>query len=90
MVKGIIYNPNVEDPAKEQSGYMERLWEFNQLKPSEGDKKVKYMKETFAEVTIVSGVTIGEHDREYFYRADKTDPEPPTQIGTNFENIKFL
>ena len=31
MVKGIIYNPNVEDPAKEQSGYMERLWEFNQL-----------------------------------------------------------
>ena len=44
MVKGIIYNPNVEDPAKEQSGYMERLWEFNQLKPSEGDKKVKYMK----------------------------------------------
>ena len=38
MVKGIIYNPNV---AKEQSGYMERLWKFNQLKPSEGDKKVK-------------------------------------------------
>mgnify|MGYP000781707892 CR=1 FL=1 len=51
MVKGIIYNPNVEDPAKEQSGYMERLWEFNQLKPSEGDKKVKYMKETFAAVS---------------------------------------
>ena len=49
MVKGIIYNPNVEELAKEQSGYMERLWKFNQLKPSEGDKKVKYMKETFAE-----------------------------------------
>ena len=65
MVKGIIYNPNVEELAKEQSGYMERLWEFNQLKPSEGDKKVKYMKETFAEVTI------GEHDREYFYRDEK-------------------
>lgn len=41
MVKGIIYNSNVEELAKEQSGYMERLWEFNQLKPSEGDKKVK-------------------------------------------------
>lgn len=41
MVKGIIYNPNVEDLAKEQTGYMERLWKFNQLKPSEGDKKVK-------------------------------------------------
>ncbi len=26
MVKGIIYNPNVEELAKEQSGYMERLW----------------------------------------------------------------
>lgn len=48
---------------------MERLWEFNQLKPSEGDKKVKYMKETFAEVTI------GEHDREYFYRDEKIDGE---------------
>ena len=75
MVKGIIYNPNVEELAKEQSGYMERLWEFNQLKPSEGDKKVKYMKETFAEVTIVSGVTIGEHDREYLKKKKKIDGE---------------
>lgn len=41
MVKGIIYNPNVEDLAKEP------------------------------EVTIVPGVTIGEHDREYFYRDEK-------------------
>lgn len=84
MVKGIIYNPNVEDLAKEQSGYMERLWEFNQLKPSEGDKKVKYMKETFAEcgdiyvgdkVMFGPNVTIGEHDREYFYRDEKIDWE---------------
>ena len=42
MVKGIIYNPNVEDLAKEP------------------------------EVTIVPGVTIGEHDREYFYRDEKS------------------
>lgn len=84
MVKGIIYNPNVENLAKEQSGYMERLWEFNQLKPSEGDKKVKYMKETFAEcgdiyvgdkVMFGPNVTIGEHDREYFYRDEKIDWE---------------
>ena len=84
MVKGIIYNPNVEDLAKEQSGYMERLWEFNQLKPSEGDKKVKYMKETFAEcgdiyvgdkVMFGPNVTIGEHDREYFYRDENIDWE---------------
>lgn len=29
--------------------YMEKLWEFNQLRPSEQDKKQKYMKEVFAE-----------------------------------------
>ena len=45
MVKGIIYNQNVEDLAKEP------------------------------EVTIVPGVTIGEHDREYFYRDEKIDWE---------------
>ena len=45
MVKGIIYNSNVEDLAKEP------------------------------EVTIVSGVTIGEHDREYFYLDEKIDGE---------------
>ena len=28
---------------------MEKLWEFNQLRPSEQDKKQKYMKEVFAE-----------------------------------------
>ena len=43
MVKGIIYNPNVEDLAKEP------------------------------EVTIVSGVTIGEHDREYYWRDRKIE-----------------
>ena len=45
MVKGIIYNQNVEDLAKEP------------------------------EVTIVLGVTIGEHDREYFYRDENIDWE---------------
>ena len=53
MVKGIIYNPNVEDPAKEQSGDMERLWEFNQLKPSEGDKKVKYIRTNFENIKFL-------------------------------------
>ena len=45
----IIYNPNVSELTDEQSGYMEKLWEFNQLRPSEQDKKQKYMKEVFAE-----------------------------------------
>ncbi len=49
MEKGIIYNPGDEDLMNEQTTYMEKLWEFNQLRPSEGDKKEKYMKEVFAE-----------------------------------------
>lgn len=49
MEQGIIYNPNVSELTDEQSIYMEKLWEFNQLCPSEQDKKQKYMKEVFAE-----------------------------------------
>ena len=49
MEQGIIYNPNVSELTDEQSVYMEKLWEFNQLRPSEQDKKQKYMKEVFAE-----------------------------------------
>lgn len=49
MEKGIIYNPNVSELIDEQSIYMEKLWEFNQLHPSESDKKQKYMKDVFAE-----------------------------------------
>ena len=37
----IIYNPNVSELTDEQSVYMEKLWEFNQLRPSEQDKKQK-------------------------------------------------
>lgn len=33
----------------EQVPFQDRLWEFNQLKPSEYDKKMQYMKEVFAE-----------------------------------------
>ena len=49
MEQGIIYDPGASEIADEQAIYMERLWEFNQLRPSEQDKKQKYMKETFAE-----------------------------------------
>ena len=47
MVKGIIYNPNVEELAKEQSGYMERLWKFNQLKPSRGRQESQINQDKF-------------------------------------------
>lgn len=49
MEAGLIYDPNDEEILKEQMVYVEKLWEFNQLRPSEGDKKVQYMKEVFAE-----------------------------------------
>lgn len=49
MERGIIYDPNAPELASEQAVYMEKLWEFNQLRPSEYEKKIKYMKETFAE-----------------------------------------
>lgn len=39
MEQGRIYNPNVSELTDEQSIYMEKLWEFNQLRPSEQDKK---------------------------------------------------
>lgn len=49
MEQGIIYNPNDEMIAKEQAPYLDKLWEFNNLKPSQYEEKVRYMKEIFAE-----------------------------------------
>lgn len=49
MEQGIIYNPNDEMIAKEQFPYLDKLWEFNNLKPSQYEEKVRYMKEIFAE-----------------------------------------
>ena len=49
MVKGLIYNPGDEEIMSEQIQYQDKLWEFNQLKPSQYSEKMKYMKEMFAE-----------------------------------------
>lgn len=49
MIKGLIYNPGDEEIMKEQFQYQDRLWEFNMLKPSQIEEKIKYMKEVFAE-----------------------------------------
>lgn len=48
MVNGLIYDPADPKIMEEQSLFQDRLWEFNQLKPSESDKKQKYMREVFA------------------------------------------
>lgn len=49
MEAGLIYDPGDEEIMKEQVPYQDRLWEFNQLKPSQYMEKMLYMKEVFAE-----------------------------------------
>lgn len=49
MVNGLIYDPGDQEIMAEQSTFQEGLLEFNLLKPSEAEKKQKYMKEVFAE-----------------------------------------
>ena len=48
MVRGLIYDPNDPEILAEQVPFQDRLWAFNQLKPSESLQKQQYMKEVFA------------------------------------------
>lgn len=60
MKQGLLYNPNLPELADEQFVYMDRLWEFNQLKPSQFAEKERYMKEMFAEcgrIAILSSLS---------------------------------
>ena len=49
MKQGKIYDACDPEIQKLQAPYKEKIWAFNQLSPSENDKKVAYMKENFAE-----------------------------------------
>lgn len=49
MAAGLIYDPGDQEIMEEQTPYLDKLWEFNRLKPSDGEAKTKYMKEVFAE-----------------------------------------
>ena len=49
MVNGLIYDPGDPEIMNKQIPFVDKLWEFNQLKPSDAEKKEKYMKEVFAE-----------------------------------------
>ena len=49
MLAGVIYDPSDPEIVKEQEPFLDKLWEFNQLKPSQGKEKFAYMKEVFAE-----------------------------------------
>ena len=49
MVKGLVYDPGDPEIMNEQVPFMDKQWEFNQLKPSDYEKKQEYMREVFAE-----------------------------------------
>ena len=48
MKKGLLYDPADREILDEQGLFRDRLWQFNQLKPSEEEKKQAYMREVFA------------------------------------------
>ena len=49
MQAGLIYDTTDPGIMKLQAPYKEKMWAYNQLPPSQGDKKVAYLKENFAE-----------------------------------------
>ena len=49
MEAGLIYDPGDAEIMEAQMPYLDKLWEFNRLKPSDGEAKTRYMKEVFAE-----------------------------------------
>ena len=49
MAKGLLYDPMAPEILAEQVPYQDKLWAFNQLKPSDLAAKERYMREVFAE-----------------------------------------
>lgn len=49
MEKGLLYDPGDPEIMKEQVPFQDRLWDFNQLRPSDYEEKQQYMREVFAE-----------------------------------------
>lgn len=50
MKSGKLYFPADEAVMAEQTACMERLWEYNQSRPSEGEKRARMLEELFAHV----------------------------------------
>lgn len=50
MEQGRIYQPCDEEIVREQQECLEKLWYFNNTKPSEQEKRSEMLKEMFAEV----------------------------------------
>ena len=49
MKAGLIYDPGDSKIMEAQMPYLDKLWEFNRLKPSDSEGKTRYMKEVFAD-----------------------------------------
>ena len=45
-----LYNAGEADLLEEQTGYLDKLYDFNQTRPTEGEKRMKMLKEMFAEI----------------------------------------
>lgn len=50
MHSGELYLPGDAELMKEQNGYLDRLYDFNQTRPTEGAKRAALLKEMFAEI----------------------------------------
>ena len=61
MQQGLIYDTCDKEIMEMQAPYQRRLWEFNQLKPTDAEAKIAYMKETFAEYGEGSFVELPFH-----------------------------
>ncbi len=48
MVQGLIYDPADPEIVAEQAPFTEKLWAFNQLRPTDLEGKQRYMREVFA------------------------------------------
>ena len=49
MEKGLLYDPADEEIMAKQMPYLDKLWAFNQLRPTDFEQKQRYLKEVFAQ-----------------------------------------
>lgn len=49
MLEGLLYDCNDKEIMEEQIPYVDKLYDFNQLRPTQLEEKQRYMKTVFAE-----------------------------------------
>lgn len=50
MEAGVIYDPGAKEIMDEQEKYLEKLYDFNHTRPSEGDRRQQLLKEMFGKI----------------------------------------